>query len=363
MFDAIDESAVLANFDYCIQPPPKKRGRPRSTGASASQPVPRTPSTASVGKEPAKNTIAWGVQRLEATRAEIRATSDALVKRVDSAETASATCTMEIRTLAAKLERLDSEVRALREERRNVYDTGSESGESPVRNSGNKRKASSQGVASPSKRTRVATAPARPKANPVPLEQRISAAPPVVQPSQAAHVPPASRGPPHPLPSSSKPHQTSASSARTPYPTAPVRAGPPSAPRAMPSFSMHPNQGVGDQYAARPQSEGSRGRGGNPGYRARGRGGSAKGKGRNRPQGTDAPLDDGRLTIGPLHWGTRSRDLFIQYCHQMEADGYGPTAGNFGSARDTAELMASVWEAWSSTKDDELRDSAVYLPE
>ena len=84
--------------------------------------------------------------------------------------------------------------------------------------------------------------------------------------------------------------------------------------------------------------------------------------------------------VGPVNWGTRSRDVFILLCERIEADGHGPAPipvyvskpdhegfatarfvpGDYGTARETAELMAAAWESWAGTNE-KYRDTVAYL--
>ncbi|KAJ7442014.1 hypothetical protein FB451DRAFT_1298100 [Mycena latifolia] len=179
-----------------VDPKPKRSARksknvpaagdtPNPTPAPA--PVKRTPSTSSAGGSKA-GTIAWGVERFIETRAEMKGLVQALTDRVDDTAATTDACRLEIKTLTAKLKRVEDEMAALRAERNNIFDTGSESGESTVRTTGNKRKAHSPRASGAVKRARQdrsstegsdsegdAPGPAHPPARSIiPLEQRIS---------------------------------------------------------------------------------------------------------------------------------------------------------------------------------------------
>ncbi|KAJ6518324.1 hypothetical protein C8R47DRAFT_1205379 [Mycena vitilis] len=118
-----------------------KRGPGRPKKAKS---VTRAQSSASLAedgaKNPGKNTVRYGLQQLEATKEEMRVVTGNLVDRVNDASTTAESARVEIDSLRATLHKLEQEMAALRAERDNVFDTGSESGESPVRTTGNKRK-------------------------------------------------------------------------------------------------------------------------------------------------------------------------------------------------------------------------------
>ncbi|KAJ7495223.1 hypothetical protein FB451DRAFT_1213637 [Mycena latifolia] len=179
-----------------VDPKPKRSARKSKNVPAAGDtpnpspapaPVKRTSSTSSVGGSKA-GTIAWGVERLNEARAEMKGLVQALTDRIDDTAATADACRLEIKTLTAKLKRVEDEMAALRAERNNIFDTGSESGESTVRTTGNKRKAHSPRASGAVKRARQdqsstegsdsegeAPGPVHPPArSTIPLEQRIS---------------------------------------------------------------------------------------------------------------------------------------------------------------------------------------------
>jgi hypothetical protein len=397
---------VAATTDADGDAPAKRRpGRPRKPTADAnagpSSSVQRTASVASVSEEPRRGTIAWGVQQLQAARDEMNRLYDDIVDRVDDSTTTAESCRVEIQTLVARLDRMGKQVRvlaediqALRDERQNViFDTGSESEDVPVRKSGPKRRGASPRLSRPTKRSHPthgsdsdssdgAPPAVRRRPNPVPLEQRISDArtvyaddmgdiapalspsPPSSPTKRAAPAPPISTRTPAQPPA----HIATAVQQPQRLPTAVHHA---TAPAPHPSSSMRPQDHAGSshrdehhQSSARRGS--SRGRGGDYG---RGRG--AKGKGRARDTDVAPALDNSRapVIVGKVAWGSRSRDVFIDFCGRIEACGYGPaptpayvshpdkesfvrasyTGSQTETALEQAEMMVAAWNEWCKT--------------
>ncbi|KAJ7788753.1 hypothetical protein B0H14DRAFT_2627958 [Mycena olivaceomarginata] len=278
-----------------------------------------------------------------------------------------------IERMGRKVQTLTDELQALREERQNViFDTGSDSDDAPVRKTGPKRKAASP---------RVSRA-----AKPEPLEQRISEARSVYADDDDGIAPALSPSPP-PSPTKKAPppsgpartqFQSSAHAASSSHP--PQWAPPPSHPYTAPAphanastSSMAPQSfaasGRRDDYQSSSACRGnSRGRGGDYG---RGRGGGGKGKGRARDVDVAPALDDSRaqIIVGKVAWGTRSRDVFVDFCERIEACDLGPapipafvshpdkesyvratyTGSQTETAHEQAEAMVRAWNSWCKT--------------
>ncbi|KAJ7893685.1 hypothetical protein B0H14DRAFT_3666308 [Mycena olivaceomarginata] len=266
--------------------------------------------------------------------------------------------------MGRKVQTLTDELQALREERQNViFDTGSDSDDAPVRKTGTKRKAASPRVSRAAKLTAATTPGAYPR-QAEPLEQRISEARSVYADDDDGIAPALSPSPP-PSPTKKAPppsgpartqFQSSAHAASSSHP--PQWAPPPSHPYTAPAphanastSSMAPQSfaasGRRDDYQSSSARRGnSRGRGGDYG---RGRGGGGKGKGRARDVDVAPALDDSRaqIIVGKVAWGTRSRDVFVDFCERIEASTY--TGSQTETAHEQAEAMVRAWNSWCKT--------------
>jgi hypothetical protein len=390
--------AVMQPVD--VEPPAKRGpGRPRTAGKAKSKGLKRVRSAASLADDESaqhrKGTVKWAAARMDETSAEMRAATADLVRRINDATTNAQSERMEIRTLTARLDKLQAEVRSLREERNNIFDSGSESGESPVRKTGNKRK--SRSPRGPAKRVRPSQpssdgsssdsdepAPIKRKMNPIPLEQRIS------EPEHRTRLPP-SLPPPFQATASSStvprpPHTTPAThrNSKDDVPAPPQRTQP--AHPVASSSQVQAGRRDRDASSSRPTRD-DRHRDGNvqqssyaggsqrgrDASRGRGRGGGSKGKGRDNSHGRHLPPPFERepdvvwVEMGPVSWGTRSRDVFLAFCDHIDADNFGPAprpvyvsdpdkdgyanakfvGANYRNARENAEQMIHVWTAWS----------------
>ncbi|KAJ7714026.1 hypothetical protein DFH07DRAFT_785843 [Mycena maculata] len=324
--------------------PPKKRkpGCPKNEASLS-----RTASTSSITeKPPAKNSVAYGLACLEQVRTEMKALIEGINKKVSNANIKAETCRLELRTMAQKLDQLEGELRALREERQNIFDdTGSESGESPVHVSGNKRTVASPRANAKVKRSHPTADPeegeysegehtAHNARTAVPLKQRMSDAPAPRHGQRGENLPP--------------PFTAPALDAAAPASACP-RAAPSAGkiPPVSPAFRdyMRPNQEMDSGFRSSSRSEShlasSRG---DRGRAAASRGqGTGKGKDKDRRQ-RDASYHHGDLPppfhipvpnanlqgevaevrIRPIVWGPRSHETLQWFCHHIETDQCGP---------------------------------------
>ncbi|KAJ6518340.1 hypothetical protein C8R47DRAFT_1205396 [Mycena vitilis] len=212
----------------------------------------------------------------------------------------------------------------------------------------------------------------RPRANPIPLEQRISEAGPstrrLTEPPPPLHAesyaPPES---PRSAAGAAATARAASSSTRTAPPPAHLQA------RSQDRAPSAPWQGGERGAGASSQPAPARGHH-DDGGRRRGRGGKGKGRDEGRddalanlPPPFERESSEVWVEVGPVNWGTQSREVFKNFCADIVAAKCGPApvpvyvtkpdnagyakakfvGGNYRSARENAEALVMGWGKWS----------------
>ncbi|KAJ7031050.1 hypothetical protein C8F04DRAFT_1263321 [Mycena alexandri] len=257
---------------------------------------------------------------------------------------------------------------------------------SVVRRSGNKRKGRSPRASATAKRARPAqnvssssesesdSPRSRPthRANPLPLEQRISDAP-VRQDPANNYLPPLLPLPP-PVTSSSSASAANPSRSLPPvFHTASLgHGGPHHRSRDLPQALDTPDPQAGELSAHRHAYPGTSRETGPSSSRPPAHASGSRGVPQIQPTGHYDVEHRGVaawVEVGPVTWGARTRETFGIFCDHIEAAEYGPAprpiyvtnadergyvrakfvGGNYRNARENAQGLADAWNIWAHT--------------
>ncbi|KAJ7730088.1 hypothetical protein DFH07DRAFT_969286 [Mycena maculata] len=334
---------------------------------------------ASAGKnQPRSNSVAFVTQELKKAQGGWQSSITRLTSRVNDAAATAASVSTEIKTLMAKIARLENEIRTLRDERANIFYSGSESGEPPVWKTGNKRKGRSPHAPAPTKRAH-AVQPSRSDSDHdnntpidsqrvstqqtnIPLEQRISSPgrhedsglppplglPPALRPSRpSSYQNDSGRGRGASQPSQSKRGESSAPKPWVNPPPLVSALLPPTWSPTYPSNDYddgyhHESQSQASSFQERNEGRGSSSAGSS---HAREAGGGNRGRGKGRVRSDNSHRNDlfpsrnardtnlprpfeepevAWVDVGSIVWGEKSRDVFWRFCDKIETDNHGP---------------------------------------